>query len=164
MVANARPRPWNSRRSRADMNQRLPPLVVFASLVAVAPSQGGQPDFRLQLVPAHVYKVDDPGGTGTSSFVFNLAVICETDCQLTPLSARVELSSAGSLVERQDWTTTMLARIKRVSYRVEPNTPPASPTRAFALPEAFDLRFYYRHPDRKSTRLNSSHLGISYAV
>jgi hypothetical protein len=33
-----------------------------------------------------------------------------------------------------------------VSYRIEPNTPLASPTRAFTLPEAFDLRFYYRHP------------------
>ena len=40
----------------------------------------------------------------------------------------------------------MLAQIKRISYRVEPNTPLASPTRAFTLPEAFDVRFYFRHP------------------
>jgi hypothetical protein len=58
----------------------------------------------------------------------------------------VELSSAGTIVERQDWTTAMLEKIKRVSYRIEPNTPLASPTRVFTLPEAFDLRFYYRHP------------------
>src|SRR5262245_18996494 len=122
------------------------PWAGLASLGAAAPSQVKRPGFRLQVVPAIVYKVDDPGGGGTSSFGFNLAVLCETDCQLTPISARVELSSAGSFVERQDWTTAMLAKIKRVSYRIEPNTPLASPTRAFTLPEAFDLRFYYRHP------------------
>jgi biotin carboxyl carrier protein len=93
-----------------------------------------------------VYKVDDPGNASTSSFVFNIAVICSMDCELTPISARVELSSAGSPVERQDWTTEELAKIKRVSYRIEPNTPLASPTRAFTLPEAFDVRFNFRHP------------------
>jgi murein DD-endopeptidase MepM/ murein hydrolase activator NlpD len=121
-------------------------MVVFAALVAAAPLQVDQPDFRLRVVPAIVYKVDDPGGAGTSSFVFNIAVTCSTDCELTPVSARVELSSAGSLVERQDWTTDMLAKVKRISYRIEPNTPLASPTRAFTLPEAFDVRFYFRHP------------------
>jgi hypothetical protein len=128
------------------MNRLLLPLVVFAPVVAVATSQVSQPDFRLQVVPATVYKVDDPGGARTSSFVFNIAVICSTDCQLTPISAHVELSSAGSVVERQDWTTEMLAKIKQISYRIEPNTPLASPTRAFTLPEAFDVRFYFRHP------------------
>ena len=128
------------------MNRGLLLLVVFASSAAVAPSQVSQPDFRLQVVPASVYKVDDPGGARTSSFVFNAAVICSTDCELTPISARVELFSAGSIVERQDWATEMLAQIKRISYRVEPNTPLASPTRAFTLPEAFDVRFYFRHP------------------
>src|SRR5262245_52576795 len=128
------------------MKQRLLPLVVFASFVVVAPSQVRQPDFRLQVVPAVVYIVDDPGGAKTSSFVFNIAVICTTDCELTPMSASVELSSAGSIVERQDWTKAMLAKIKQMSYRIDPKTPLASPTRAFTLPEAFDLRFYYRHP------------------
>ena len=99
------------------MNRGLLLLVVFASSVAVAPSQVSQPDFRLQVVPAIVYKVDDPGGARTSSFVFNTAVICSTDCELTPISARVELFSAGSIVERQDWATEMLAQIKRISYR-----------------------------------------------
>ena len=128
------------------MHRALLLLVVFASSVAVAPSQVSQPDFRLQVVPALVYKVDDPGGARTSSFVFNTAVICSTDCELTPISARVELFSAGSIVERQDWATERLAQIKRISYRIEPNTPLASPTRAFTLPEAFDVRFYFRHP------------------
>jgi hypothetical protein len=121
-------------------------LVIFGCLVGVHPSLANQPDFRLQVVPAIVYKVDDPGGAGTSSFVFNIAVICSTDCELTPISARVALSSAGSIVERQDWTTEMLAKIKQVSYRIGPTTPLASPTRAFTLPEAFDVRFYFRHP------------------
>ena len=127
------------------MNRALLPLVVFAPLGAVAPSQASRLDFSLQVVPTIVYKVDDPGGARTSSFVFNIAVICSTDCELTPISARVELSSAGSVVERQDWTTEKLAKIKRISYRIEPSTPLASPTRAFTLPEAFDLRFYFRH-------------------
>src|SRR5215469_10279451 len=124
------------------MNRVLSLLVVLACL----PAPTTQPDFHLQVVPGIVYKVDDPGGASTSSFVFNIAVICSTDCDLTPISARVELSSAGSAVERQDWTTEALARIKRISYRIEPNTPLASPTRAFTLPEAFDLRFYFRNP------------------
>jgi hypothetical protein len=63
------------------MNRALLLLVVFASSVVVAPSRVSQPDFRLQVVPAIVYKVDDPGGAGTSSFVFNTAVICSTDCE-----------------------------------------------------------------------------------
>ena len=123
----------------------LLPSVVPAFLGAAAHSPA-QPEFRLQVVPAMVYKVDDPGGARTSSFVFNIAVICSTDCELTPTSARVELSGGGSIVERQEWTPEMLARIKQTSYRVEPHTPIAAPTRAFTLPEAFDLRFYFRHP------------------
>jgi hypothetical protein len=93
-----------------------------------------------------VYKVDDPGNVRTSSFVFDIAVICSADCALTPISASVELSSAGSTVERQDWTTEMLAKIKNTRYRIEQNSPLASLARVFALPEAFDLRFYFRHP------------------
>jgi hypothetical protein len=127
------------------MNRVLLPSVVFA-LVAIKPSQTNQPDFRLQVVPAIVYKVDDPGGTRTSSFVFDIAVICSTNCDLTATSARVELSSAGHIVERQDWTTEMLAKIKRTSFRIEPNTPLMAPVRAINLPEAFELRFYFRQP------------------
>jgi murein DD-endopeptidase MepM/ murein hydrolase activator NlpD len=128
------------------MNRVLLPSVVLAGLFATDPSQVSPPDFRLQVVPAIVYKVDDPGGSRTSSFVFDLAVICSTDCALTPISASVELSSAGSIVERQDWTSEMLAKIKNTRYRIGPNTPLASPTRAFTLPEAFDVRFYLRQP------------------
>jgi hypothetical protein len=128
------------------MRRVLLVLVVLGSLAAVQPSRATQPDFRLQVVPEIVYKVDDPGNAKTSSFVFNIAVICSTDCALSPISARVELSSAGSTVERQDWTTEMLVKIKHTSYRIEPNTPLVSPTRAFTLPEAFDVHFYFRHP------------------
>src|SRR5262245_21696327 len=128
------------------MNRVLTPLAVFAVLVACRPSQAGQLDFRLQVVPAVVYKVDDPGNTGTSSFTFDIAVICSTDCELTPISANVELSSSGVTVERQQWTTEMLAKIKKVSYRILPTTPVASPVHLFALPEAFDFRLYFRCP------------------
>jgi murein DD-endopeptidase MepM/ murein hydrolase activator NlpD len=121
-------------------------LLTFGYLVGAQLSEVDQPDFRLQIVPAIVYKVDDPGGARTSSFVFDIAVICSTDCALIPISATVELSSAGSTVERQGWTTEMLATIKNERYRIEPNTPLASPTRAFTLREAFDVRFYFRHP------------------
>src|SRR5258708_29403614 len=105
-------------RSCADMNRALRLLVVLVCLLAVQPTWAQQPNFRLQVVPAIVYKVDDPGNLNTSSFVFNIAVICSTDCELTPISARVELSSAGSIVESQDWTTEMLAKIKQISYRI----------------------------------------------
>ena len=73
------------------MNRVLPVSVVLACFVAAKPSWANQPDFRLQVVPANVYKVDDPGNTGTSSFVFDLAVMCPTDCALTPISASVEM-------------------------------------------------------------------------
>jgi Peptidase family M23 len=128
------------------MSRSLLLLAVPVCLLAVQPAWASQPDFHLQVVPGTVYEVDDPGNIKTSSFVFDLAVICSTDCALTPVSASVELSRAGSSVERQDWTTEMLAKIKDVRYRIEPNTPLASPTRAFTLPEAFDVRFYFRHP------------------
>src|SRR5690349_16863573 len=107
------------------------PLLAFGSLVGLRSSRVNQPDFRLEVVPGAVYKVDDPGGSRTSSFVFNVAVLCATDCELTPISARVELSSAGAPIERQDWTTEMLAKVKRASYRIGPTTPFASPTRVF---------------------------------
>ena len=121
-------------------------LLVLASFFAVQPSRASQPDFRLQVVPAIVYKVDDPGNTRTSSFVFDIAVICSTDCALTPISASVELSKGRSTVERQEWTTEMLAKAKGVNYRISPDTPVASPRRMFTLPEAFDLHFYFRCP------------------
>jgi len=128
------------------MNRVLLPSVVIAGLFFAEPSRVSPPDFRLQVVPGIVYKVDDPGNSRTSSFVFDIAVICSTDCALTPISASVELSSSGSTVERQDWTTAMLAKIKNTRYRIEPNTPLSSPTRAFTLAEAFDVRFYLRQP------------------
>ena len=119
---------------------------MVACLVAVEPSQASRPDFRLQVVPGVVYKVDDPGNTRTSSFTFEIAVICSTNCELTPISANVELSSGGFIVERQQWTTAMLAKIKKVSYRILPTTPVAASVRLFTLPEAFDFRLYFRLP------------------
>jgi Peptidase family M23 len=128
------------------MNPVLLPLLVLACLVAVEPSQASQPDFRLRVVPAMVYKVDDPGNTRTSSFTFEIAVICSTDCELTPVSANVGLSSAGFTVERQQWTTAMLAKIRTVSHRILPDTPAWSSVRLFTLSEAFDFRLYFRGP------------------
>jgi len=119
---------------------------VITYLLAAQTIRASQPDFRLQAVPRVVYKVDDPGNSSTSSFVFDIAVICSTDCALTPISARVELSNGGALVELQDWTTEMLAKIKGASYRIAPDTPIASPRRMFTLLESFDLHFYFRYP------------------
>jgi hypothetical protein len=128
------------------MSRVLLCLVTLASIVAAQPSRANPPDFRLQVVPAIVYKVDDPGNTRTSSFTFEIAVICSTDCELTPISANVELSSGGVAVERQQWTAEMLARTKNVSHRILPNTPAWSSVRLFTLPEAFDFRLYFRCP------------------
>ena len=109
-------------------------------------ADAGQRDLRLRVVPAAVYKVDDPGNGATSSFVFDIAIIDPTDRELTPVSADVELSSHGSTVERQEWKAEALAKIKGVRYRILADTPVASPRRMFTLPEAFDLRFYFRRP------------------
>jgi hypothetical protein len=128
------------------MSRVLPLLVLLGCLVTVHPSRANQPDFRLQVVPAIVYKVDDPGNTGTSSFVFDIAVLSSTDDALTPITASVDLSRAGFTVERQGWTTEMLAKIKGVNYEIRPDNPVASPRRVFTLPEAFDLHFYFRCP------------------
>ena len=126
--------------------RRVPLLAVLPGcFFGVQPSWAQQPDFRLQVVPASVYKVDDPGNVNTSSFVFNIAVICSTDCELTPISARVELASAGSIVESQNWTTEMLAKVKQINYRSQPDDPFGWPT-GVTLPEAFDVFFYFRHP------------------
>jgi hypothetical protein len=128
------------------MSRVLPVLVLLGCLIAVQPSWAKHTDFRLRVVPAIVYKVDDPGNTRTSSFVFDIAVICPSDCALAPISASVELSNGRSTVERQDWTTEMLAKIKGVNYRILPGTPVAAPRRMFTLPETFDLHFYFRCP------------------
>jgi hypothetical protein len=128
------------------MSRVLLLLAVASCLLVAHPIWASQPGFHLQVVPPIVYKVDDPGNSGTSSFVFDIAVICSTDCSLTPVSASVELSNGRFTVERQDWTTEMLAKIKRVNYRVLPDTPVWSPKRVLTLPEAFDLHFYFRRP------------------
>ena len=137
------------------------PLLVLACLFAVQPSWAHQPDFRLQVVPAIVYKVNDPGNTRTSSFVFDIAVICSTDCALTPISASVELSNGRSIVERQEWATELLAKIKGVNYRISQDTPVASPRRMFTLPEAFDLHFYFRCP--QALAINSANVRVQVA-
>ena len=143
------------------MSRALLLLVVPACLLAVQTTWASQPDFHLQVVPAIVYKVDDPGNIKTLSFVFDIAVICSTDCALTPISGSVELSNGRSTVERQDWTTEMLAKVKGVSYRILPDTPVASPRRMFTLPEAFDVRFYFRHP--QALAIDSANVRVKVA-
>ena len=136
-------------------------LVTLACVSAVQPSRPNPPDFRLQVVPAIVYKVDDPGNTRTSSFTFEIAVTCSTDCELTPISANVELSSGGLIVERQQWTSDMLAKIRRVSHRILLNTPIWSSVRLFTLPEAFDFRLYFRCP--QALAIDSAAVGVTIA-
>jgi murein DD-endopeptidase MepM/ murein hydrolase activator NlpD len=132
------------------MDRILPLLALLACTAPALPSSASAAEVRLQVVPAIVYKVDDPGNTRTSSFVFDIAVICPTDSSLAPISASVELSDGRSVVERQEWTTEQLAKIRGVSYRIAPDTPIQSPRRMFTLPEAFDLHFYFRRPQALS--------------
>jgi hypothetical protein len=127
------------------MNRALPIVGLLACFVGV-PSEARQADIRLEVVPAVVYKVDDPGNTGTSTFVFDIAVICPTDSALTPVSASVALSDGKATVERQEWSDELLAKIRGVHYRISSDTPAESPKRMFTLPEAFDLHFYFRRP------------------
>lgn len=96
------------------MSRALPVLVLLAGLVAVQPSRADQLDLRLQVVPAVVYKGDDPGNTGTSSFVFDIVVICPAP--LTPVSASVDLSNGGSTVEQQKWTAAILGKPLRCAH------------------------------------------------
>src|SRR4030095_6611825 len=109
------------------MSRVLLLLVMLAGLFADHPWGASPPDFSLQVVPAIVYKVDDPGNTRTSSFVFDIAVICSTDCALDPISASVALSNARFTVARQEWTTELLAKIKGMKFRISPDTPVAAP-------------------------------------
>jgi len=146
------------------MSRVLPVLVLLASVVAVELARADPPDFRLQVVPAIVYKVDDPGNTGTSSFVFDLAVIAPGDTALTPISVRVELSNGRSTVERQEWTSELLAKIKGVHYRIQSDTPVASPSRMFTLPEAFDLHFYFRCPQALMISSAEMHVRVADAT
>ena len=148
-------------RNCADMSRLSLLLVVLGCLFVVRSSSAGQPNFRLQVVPETIYKVDDPGNTRTSSFLFDIAVICSSDCALTPISAHMELSNRRSAVERQEWTTETLAKIKRVNYRVLPETPVASPKRMFILPESFDLHFYFRVP--QALGIDSANVRIKVA-
>jgi len=143
------------------MRRLLPSLIVFICLIAAQPSWASQPDFRLQVVPAIVYKVDDPGNTKTSSFVFDVAVICSSDCELSLVSATVELSNGRTTVERQQWTTELVAKIKGVRYRILEDTPASSSRRVFTLPEAFDLHFYFRCP--QALAVDSANLRITVA-
>jgi hypothetical protein len=137
-------------------------LALVTSCVAAAqPPQTHQPDVRLQVVPDIVYKVDDPGSTRTSSFVFDVAVLCSSDCALTPASASIELSHGRSIVERQAWTADQAASIAGKRYRILPETPIASPTRAFTLPEAFDLHFYMRVP--RALAVDSADIRVTVA-
>jgi len=137
--------------------------LALACFFAAPPSWASQPDFHLQAVPANVYKVDDPGNTRTSSFVFDVAVICSSDCALTPISASVELSTGRSIVEQQEWTTELLAKIKGVNYRISPDTPVAFPRRMFTLPEAFDLHLYFRCPQALAVDSVDVHIKVADA-
>ena len=137
-------------------------LAVVVAILSCA-AFARRPDFKLRTVPAVVYKVDDPGNTRTSSFVFDLAVICSADCDLTPVSSRVELSSSGSMVEQQEWSTDTLAKIKGVSYRVNVDTPISSPRRLITVPEAFDLHFYVRRPQALAIDTVEIHITVADA-
>ena len=138
---------------------RIPALLFL--LPSLAAARAAQPDFRLQVVPAIVYKVDDPGNTQTSTFVFDVVVICSTDSALTPISASVELSDGHSIVERQEWSTEPLAKLKGERYRIQSDTPLSSPRRMLTLPEAFDLHFYFRCP--QALRIGSAEVGVKVA-
>jgi hypothetical protein len=140
-------------------------LLFLAAAVAIlsCPAVARRPDFHLQVVPAVVYKADDPGNTRTSSFVFDVAMICSVGCELTPVFARIELASSGTTVERQEWTAEMLGKIKGLSYRVNADTPISSPRRLITLPEAFDLHFYVRRPQALAIDSADIHVTVTDA-
>src|ERR1039458_5073155 len=70
----------------------------------------------------------------------------------------LRLSASRCVREKGDANARSAARLHRPGGKVKGSKIPIGP---------LDWRFrstFGHHPDRKSTRLNSSHLGISYAV
>src|SRR6266581_2781893 len=100
----------------------------------------------------------------------------DADEELKPIQSLVEpaaiLSSAGLALGRwiadeslSSWGSTLSALLPPPprSKRAEVIAPAAGPSAA-ALPQAAELWMDAERQDRKSTRLNSSHPSISYAV
>jgi hypothetical protein len=133
----------NRRSHRVQQVVRRPAasfLLFFSLLVAQDTHKTNDP-LQLRVVPATVYKVDDPGHGETESWIFNLVVLCGArDCGQKPVAASVELYSGSLLVDRQEIAGPELEKALLTSYRILPDTPAASARRNFLLDEAFDLR------------------------
>src|ERR1035441_9816936 len=92
----------------------------------------------------------DIGGSHISCAVINF----ESNSVLKGSFASQKVNNQGTAEEiLSNWATTLSKAINRIEHRQLAGI-------GFAVPGPFD----YATGDRKSTRLNSSHLGISYAV
>jgi hypothetical protein len=119
-------------------------LLLVAIALAAQDAQSSREHVRLQVVPAAVYKIDDPGHGETETWIFNTVVLCgRNNCDLKPLAAGVELYSANSLVEKEEIGEAELRKGMLTTFRVLSDTPAASPRRGFLLDEAFDLRMTF---------------------
>jgi hypothetical protein len=133
------------------MSRLLVSVVLLLARLGVAKDGEGPVErLHVQIVPAIVYKVDDPGHAETESWTFNLVMLCPRDCALKPLAVALNLYSGGTVVDKQAIGATELKKETLMSYRILRDTPLTSPRRRFLLNEAFDLRLTFTRPKRLS--------------
>src|SRR5690625_2654306 len=103
--------------------------------------------------------------------VVMLAVWSQFLCRPTCQPAQLALRSKAMTAPTRDDSSSKLAPIEQPDEKAfapqseQPSTPPPTPPKKLGRMRALDgLRFVAAVGDRKSTRLNSSHVAISYAV
>jgi len=137
-------------------------LLIAPIAPAAQDAHGSREPLRLQVVPAAVYKVDDPGRGETETWIFNVVALCgRNSCNLKPLAASVELYSANSLVEKEEIGGVELGEGMLTSYRVLPDTPAASSRRGFLLDEAFDLHMIFTRSKKLGIDRARVHLTVA---
>ena len=121
-------------------------LLLLISACSLAADDPRTSDVQLKVVPENVYKTNDPGHRATESWYYRLVLIDTKDRVWTPKQATVEFFHGAVRVETQTISQQVLEARRQSSFRVRADTPAASASRAFQLPEAFDLWFEHSFP------------------
>ena len=147
---------------RACVAALLPCVLMTSMLTAqrgISPDAGT--DVRLRTIPRRVF-VDNDGIVApwpTESFVFFVVVEDEGNTSIAPVEARVELLSAGEVVQAVEVSREALQAVRDVRFK----------TPRIALSEAFDLRHHWSVPvalnvDRVRYRLTLTRDGAALAA
>ena len=134
-------------RTTLGINYLLAALALVELPLLVAQKR---PDLsELRIVPAKVYKVDDPGHQETETATFNVVVMCNhDDCNSKPTNLKLELFSGSVLVGTEESSSAALEKLALTSYRIPEVATAASARRNFMLNEAFDLRLIVTRPKK----------------